>query len=183
MQRSLGMTPWQGDCDRQTPPARFPLRVVRADSGAVAMSLRRAIEWSTPLTWVNRASGRPERRPLIADETELVKQTAAATLAKAFEEFPRVCVDDYDRCDVEIRGVLSGYHNRNLDSRRRRDAVVSPDHQKPAHPDRARRAHQLCAGTRGRLAGTAPGAANVRRGHGDADRVGPRHICRVRLLR
>jgi hypothetical protein len=49
-------------------------------------------EWSSPLTWVERASGRAERRPLTAEETEIVKQKAATTLAAAFAEFPRVCV-------------------------------------------------------------------------------------------
>ena len=48
-------------------------------------------DWTGPLTWVY--SSRPHaRRNLTAEETALVMQTATATLAAAFEEFPRVCV-------------------------------------------------------------------------------------------
>ena len=45
--------------------------------------------WTGPLTWVE---GSQPRRPLTAEETALVRDTANATLAAAFEEFPRVCV-------------------------------------------------------------------------------------------
>lgn len=48
-------------------------------------------EWSSPLTWVD-SSHTPVRRSLTAEETALVTETAGATLAAAFNEFPRVCV-------------------------------------------------------------------------------------------
>ena len=48
-------------------------------------------DWTGPLTWVD-SSRPPARRSLTAEETALVTQTATATLAAAFEEFPRVCV-------------------------------------------------------------------------------------------
>ena len=49
-------------------------------------------DWGSPLTWVD--STQPHtRRNLTAEETELVTHTAGATLAAAFEEFPRVCVN------------------------------------------------------------------------------------------
>lgn len=52
-------------------------------------------DWTGPLTWVE-PSQPPARRSLTAEETALVTQTAHATLAAAFAEFPRVCVGGRD---------------------------------------------------------------------------------------
>lgn len=53
-------------------------------------------DWGIPLTWVQ--SSRPhEKRSLTTEETALVTTTATATVAAAFEEFPRVCLGGHDR--------------------------------------------------------------------------------------